>query len=91
MTDDAELHRLAARRADMKLAFRSHLLAYVIVNAGLVLINLTTSPGYFWAIWPIIGWGIGLVAHGVTVYMDGEGMRDRMVQQELEKLRRTRG
>ena len=89
MTDDVELHRLAIRRADMKLAFRSHLMAYVIVNAGLVMINLITSDDYFWAIWPMLGWGIGLAAHGVTVYMDGEGMRDRMIEQELEKLRRT--
>jgi hypothetical protein len=91
MTDDLELRRLAVRRADMKLAFRSHLFAYVIVNAGLVAINLLTSPGYFWAIWPIIGWGVGLAAHAVTVYMDGEGMRDRLIEQELDKLRRNRG
>jgi hypothetical protein len=88
MTDDVELRRLAIRRADMKLAFRSHLMAYVIVNAGLVAINLITSSDYFWAIWPMLGWGIGLAAHGVTVYMDGEGMRDRLIEQELEKLRR---
>jgi hypothetical protein len=88
MTDDVELRRLAIRRADMKLAFRSHLMAYVIVNAGLVMINLLTSRDYFWAIWPMLGWGIGLAAHGVTVYMDGEGMRDRLIEQELEKLRR---
>ena len=89
MTDDVELRRLAIRRADMKLAFRSHLMAYVIVNAGLVMINLLTSDDYFWFIWPMLGWGIGLAAHGVTVYMDGEGMRDRLIEQELEKLRRT--
>ena len=89
MTDDVELRRLAIRRADMKLAFRSHLMAYVIVNAGLVMINLLTSDDYFWFIWPMLGWGIGLAAHGVTVYMDGEGMRDRMIEQELEKLRRN--
>ena len=88
MTDDVELRRLAIRRADMKLAFRSHLMAYVIVNAGLVMINLITSDDYFWAIWPMLGWGIGLAAHGATVYMDGEGMRDRLIEQELEKLRR---
>ncbi|HEY0649222.1 2TM domain-containing protein [Phenylobacterium sp.] len=89
MTDDVELRRLAIRRADMKLAFRSHLMAYVIVNAGLVMINLLTSDDYFWFIWPMLGWGIGLAAHGVTVYMDGEGMRDRLIEQELEKLRRN--
>ena len=88
--DDVELQRLAIRRADMKLAFRSHLMAYVVVNAGLVAINLITSPDYFWAVWPMIGWGVGLAAHAITVYMDGEGMRDRLIEQELEKLRRTR-
>ena len=51
--DDIEMRRLAVRRADMKLAFRSHLMAYVGVNGGLVALNLITSPGYFWAIWPM--------------------------------------
>jgi hypothetical protein len=92
MTDDVELHRLAVRRADMRLAFRSHLMAYVVVNAGLVAIYFMTSFGhYFWPIWPMLGWGIGLAAHAATVYMDGEGIRDRMIQEEIEKLRRTRG
>lgn len=88
MTDDADLRRLAERRADMKLAFRSHLFAYVVVNAGLTAINLVTSPDYFWAIWPMLGWGVGLAAHAVAVYMDGEGIRDRLVEAELEKLRK---
>ena len=89
--DDDDLRRIAVRRANLKLAFRAHLMTYVIVNAGLVAINLVTNPGgYFWAIWPMMGWGIGLAAHGVTVYMDGEGLRDRMIQEELEKLRKSR-
>jgi len=90
--DDVELRRLAIRRADMKLAFRSHLMAYVIVNGGLVAIYLMTSFGhYFWPIWPMIGWGIGLGSHAMSVYMNGEGIRDRLIEEELEKLRRTRG
>jgi len=92
MTDDVELRRLAIRRADMKLAFRSHVLAYVVVNAGLVAIYIATGFGdYFWPIWPMLGWGIGLAAHGASVYMNGEGIRDRLIEEELEKLRRTRG
>ncbi|MBL8773411.1 MAG: 2TM domain-containing protein [Phenylobacterium sp.] len=93
MTDDVELRRLAIRRADMKLAFRSHLLAYVMVNAGLVAIYIATGDfgDYFWPIWPMLGWGIGLAAHGASVYMNGEGIRDRLIEEELEKLRRTRG
>ena len=91
MTDDDELHRLATRRADMRIAFRSHLTAYVVVNAGLTAIYIMTSFGhYFWPIWPMLGWGIGLGAHAASVYMDGEGVRDRMIAEELEKLRKSR-
>jgi hypothetical protein len=90
MTDDRELElrHLAERRADAKMSFRTHLLAYVLVNAGLVAINLLTSPGSFWAIWPMLGWGLGVVAHGVAVYTDTGDMRERAVQAELERLRK---
>ena len=91
MTDDTDLRRLATRRADMKLGFRTHLLVYAMVNAGLVIINLTTSPDHLWFQWPMFGWGIGLAAHAVTVYFHGEGVRDRMIEAEFEKLRRSRG
>ena len=88
MTDEAELRRLAIRRADMKLAFRSHAMAYAIVNAGLLAINLLTSPGEWWFFWPMLGWGVGVAAHWASVYIDGENVRDRMIEAELEKLRR---
>jgi hypothetical protein len=88
MTDDVELRRLATRRADMKLGFRSHLMAYAIVNAGLLAINVATTPGEWWFFWPMLGWGIGVAAHAAAVYMDGEGMRDRMIEAELEKLKK---
>ncbi len=48
--------------------FYIHLAAYVGVNALLVGINLLTSPGVFWAVWPILGWGIKLGAHAVAVF-----------------------
>jgi hypothetical protein len=87
MTDDLELRRLAERRADVKLGFRTHFMAYLLVNAGLVVINLVTSPGYFWAIWPIIGWGLGLAAHFVAVYHFGGDVRERAVEAELRRLK----
>lgn len=48
--------------------FYVHLAAYVGGNALLVGINLLTSPGVFWAIWPILGWGVKLSVHAVTVF-----------------------
>ncbi|HVI30961.1 2TM domain-containing protein [Phenylobacterium sp.] len=90
MTDDAELRRLAERRADMKLAFRSHLTAYLIINAGLFAIDWVTSPGIDWAYWPAIGWGLGLASHAVVTFADPVATREKLVEAELRKLRERR-
>lgn len=48
--------------------FYLHIVKYVVVIALLSIINLVTSPHYFWAIWPALGWGIGLIGHGLTTF-----------------------
>ncbi len=48
--------------------FYSHLISYVVVIVMLFVINLTVSPGYIWAIWPMLGWGIGLTIHGLNTF-----------------------
>jgi hypothetical protein len=89
MTDDREreLRRQAERRADAKIGFRIHLLVYLLVNAGLLAINLLTTPGQLWFFWPMIGWGIGLAAHGTAVFAGGGDMRERAIEAELRRLR----
>ncbi|MDQ7028283.1 MAG: 2TM domain-containing protein [Ardenticatenia bacterium] len=51
--------------AKQRQEFREHVVAFVIVNAAIVAINLLVTPSFFWAIFPIIGWGIGLAFHAV--------------------------
>jgi hypothetical protein len=56
-------------RARAKAAFQRHLFTYLWVNGLLVVIwALTNFGGYFWPIWPMLGWGIGLGAHAFSVY-----------------------
>jgi hypothetical protein len=69
---DAELEPLvtdlpsvpAARRPQRRGPDRDHLRAYIAVNLMLVAIWALTGAGYFWPIWPILGWGIGVLADG---------------------------
>ncbi len=49
------------------IGFGYHLTAYLAINAVLVWINFDTSPQYLWVMWPIIGWGIALAFHGLSV------------------------
>ena len=48
--------------------FQIHLAAYVAVNLLLIVVNLLTTPTVLWFFWPLLGWGIGILAHGAAVY-----------------------
>jgi class 3 adenylate cyclase len=57
-------------------SFRIHLAVYTSVNLLLVAIWAAGGGGYFWPIWPILGWGIGLACHGAPVLAGvGSGRR----------------
>jgi len=46
---------------------RAHAASYGLVMLLLVAIWFFTTPGgYFWPIWPILGWGIAVVAHALA-------------------------
>ena len=47
-------------------ALRRHVRTFLLVNALLVSIWLLTGAGYFWPMWPSLGWGVGLVAHALA-------------------------
>lgn len=48
--------------------FYSHLINYGIVVGVFFVLNLITSPNYIWAWWIAIGWGIGVISHGLSVF-----------------------
>ena len=87
---EADLRRRAERSVNAKLGFRYHATVFVLVNGGLAALNLMTSPHVPWFLWSVFGWGIGLVAHGLSVYGTGGDGRERAVQAELERLKRRR-
>src|SRR3954453_1636389 len=44
-----------------------HASVYASVNLFLVAIWAITGGGYFWPIWPILGWGVGVACHAAPV------------------------
>ncbi|CAA9526668.1 MAG: hypothetical protein AVDCRST_MAG85-3293 [uncultured Solirubrobacteraceae bacterium] len=48
---------------DQRREFGEHLRSYLAVMALLVVIWALTGMGYFWPIWPMLGWGIGVFSH----------------------------
>lgn len=66
--DEQAGYEEAKKRAGEIRGFYQHLVTYLIVNAVLFVINRLTSPGYFWFVWPLLGWGIGVALHAVSVF-----------------------
>jgi transcriptional regulator with XRE-family HTH domain len=48
--------------------FYLHLTQYVLVVSVLLGINLWTHPQYLWVRWVAMGWGIGVLFHGLRVF-----------------------
>lgn len=62
----------------------NHLMAFVLVNALLAVINVTLG-GPMWFLWSVFGWGIGLAFHMRAVLLPD---RERMAEQARRKLER---
>lgn len=80
-----DLRQRAIERIKKKRDFFAHLLAYVTVNGFLIAIWASTSPGgFFWPVFPLGGWGIGLFFHAWDVYYGGPTEED--IAREMERL-----
>jgi hypothetical protein len=85
---DQDLREQALARIKKKREFMGHLLAYVLVNGLLVGIWAATGAGFFWPVFPLLGWGIGLVFHALDVYR--EPPSEAEITREMNRLRRSR-
>ncbi len=57
----------ALEHVKYKREFYGHLFAYVVSLLLIFAVNLMTSPQYLWAMWVLIGWGVGIMSHGTTL------------------------
>ena len=71
--------------------FKGHLLVYTMFNTFLVLVWLvTTGPdGFFWPVFPIVGWGIGVVMNAWDVYRPEE-FTEEVIAAEMQRLEHHR-
>jgi len=82
-----EAYAKAKKKVEARLGFYIHLGVYLGVCTLLTILNLTVASDYFWAIWPIIGWGSGVIVHALVtfVFTSGSGSKERMIQKEMQK------
>ncbi len=89
MTAD-EIERLARKRAAAKLGWYVHAVVYLVVNVAIFVAAQYGLHRRPWPVGPALGWGLGLLLHGIAVFVLGAGssLREAMVQRERERLQR---
>jgi hypothetical protein len=84
--NDEQRYKQAKARVEALKGFYVHLAVYLMVNTGLFLINVLTDGGW-WFYWPLLGWGIGLAAHALAVFVIGDalgpGWEERKIRQYM--------
>ena len=81
-----EERRQARKRVEERRDFSSHAVAYLVVNAFLVGIWAMSGRGYFWPIWSLGGWGVGLAFHAWDVF-GHRPITDADVDREIRRWR----
>jgi 2TM domain len=82
-----DLREQAFKRLKKRQEFWRHLLVFLLVNAFLVTIwAVTNAGGFFWPIFPMVGWGIGLAMHGWDAYF-AEDITDEDIDREMARMR----
>ena len=83
--DEDQAYERAQKRVKELKSFYGNLISYCIIIPFLIILNLITSPRNIWFYWPMLGWGIGLVAHGMSVFAIGKGWEEKKIREILEK------
>ena len=78
---DNQLHELARKRVE----FRRHLVVYFVIISILWMIWFLTGAGYIWPIWPMAGWGIGVIFHYMFEYKSSSFLSEEEEYKKLKK------
>ena len=85
----------ALKQARELRGFYNHLFIYLIVNAFLAIVDWMSSPDRLWFYWPLLGWGVGLLIHGLNVFMGTRGFgadwEERKARELMERNNRPSG
>ena len=82
-----EIYSNAKKKVEARMSFYTHLVVYLVVITLLTILNLTVAGNYFWAMWPMIGWGSGVIIHGLFTFVfdSKSSLKERLIEKEIQK------
>jgi hypothetical protein len=87
--DEVAVRAHALKRLKKRRDFAAHLIVYLLVNSFIVAIWAATSGGFFWPVFPIVGWGIGVVMNAWDVWR-GDEFTEQQITREMQRIKASR-
>ena len=78
-------YQRAAKRVKELKEFYGNLTSFCLVIPFLAALNLLTAPGYWWFLWPMLGWGIGIAFHAVNTFGIGKNWEENKIRELMEQ------
>ncbi len=87
MQDDRDLREIAKEHGRAGTGLIIHATMYFIVNLGLIVLWAISGGGYPWFAWPLLFWGVGIVAHAITYWIGpGSANEQRAIEREIVRM-----
>ena len=71
---EESLRKIAEQKINYRYSVLIHAAVFLLVNALLFFINILTVPYYYWFLFPLLGWNVGLVIHGISYVLYAHGV-----------------
>lgn len=75
----------AVKRLKKRRDFVGHVIVFVLVNSALVIVWALTSSGFFWPMFPMIFWGIGVVMNAWDLWR-GDDFSEDQIDREMQRI-----
>ena len=85
LNSEQNAYNMAKQQVERIKGFYGNLTSYCVVIPILAFINLTTDSRNIWFIFPMFGWGIGIIFHGLGVFGYSRNWEERKIQEILNK------
>lgn len=88
-SNQQNIYLKAQKRVEDIKGFYGNLTVYIVVITGLAILNIATSAEHLWFLYPGIGWGIGVLFHGMSVFnvipFLGKDWEERKINELMQK------
>ena len=89
MNEENNKYQRAKEKVGALKIFYLDLVVFVSVNLFLFLLNIIFTPDNLWFIWPLMGYGFGIIVHAILVFgfrrPYGTGWEEKKIKEIMEK------